>query len=260
MSEPQPVSSLFRDRKPPETRHCETHGDFEATNVFGGIWTQCPVCDKIKKDADDKRKAEKEAREAQERIQHRLGRAGIPPRFRDRTLENFMASTEPQKRALAFCSTYVASFTEVLATGRSAIFTGRPGTGKTHLAAAAGMALLEQNRTVLFTSVLRAIRRVKDSWRRESEETETDAVKAFVAPDLLILDEVGIQFGSETEKLLMFDILNERYEMRRPVLLLSNLAIKDAQAYLGERIFDRLREDGGEHIPFDWESYRGRHG
>lgn len=26
----------------------------------------------------------------------------------------------------------------------------------------------------------------------------------------------------------------------------------------GERVFDRLREDGGEAIPFDWASWRGR--
>ena len=77
-------------------------------------------------------------------------------------------------------------------------------------------------------------------------------------PELLILDEVGVQFGSETEKLMLFDVLNERYEKRKPCVLLSNLAIDDVKAFLGERVFDRLREDGGEAVAFDWESYRGR--
>lgn len=260
MSEIQSLTRLFGNLKPPETHHCETHGDFESVNIVFDRWTTCPACEQIRKDADAKKQAVKDAREAQERMEHRLGRAGIPPRFRDRTLDAFVASTDAQKRALDFCRAYVASFPEVLSTGRSAIFTGRPGTGKTHLAAAIGMALMAQSRKVLFTSVFRAIRRVKDSWRRDSEETEIEAVAAFVEPDLLILDEVGVQFGSETEKLLMFDILNERYENRRPVLMLTNLALKDAQSYLGERIFDRLREDGGEHIPFDWESHRGQRG
>jgi DNA replication protein DnaC len=65
-----------------------------------------------------------------------------------------------------------------------------------------------------------------------------------------------VQFGSDTEKLLLFDILNERYERRRPTILMSNLPRDEVSSYLGERVFDRLREDGGEFISFTWESYR----
>jgi DNA replication protein DnaC len=67
---------------------------------------------------------------------------------------------------------------------------------------------------------------------------------------------VGVQFGSDTEKLMLFDILNERYERRRPTILMSNLPRDEVSAYLGERVFDRLREDGGQFISFTWESYR----
>lgn len=28
------------------------------------------------------------------------------------------------------------------------------------------------------------------------------------------------------------------------------------KSYLGERLIDRIREDGGERIVFDWESHR----
>lgn len=114
------------------------------------------------------------------------------------------------------------------------------------------------SRPVLFTTVMRAVRSVKDTWDRGAEKSEAQAVAALVFPDLLILDEVGVQFGSETEKLILFDVLNERCEKRRPTLLLSNFGVDEVQAYLGERIFDRLREDGGEAVAFDWESYRGK--
>jgi len=113
------------------------------------------------------------------------------------------------------------------------------------------------NRSVLFTTVMRAIRRVKSTWNRDSLESESDAIESLVFPDLLILDEVGVQFGSDTEKLILFDVLNERYERRRPTLMLSNLGLDDVRAFLGERIIDRLREDGGQSIVFDWDSHRG---
>ena len=112
--------------------------------------------------------------------------------------------------------------------------------------------------SALFLTVMRAVRRVKDTWGRSSTQSESEAIASLVFPDLLILDEVGVQFGSDAERLILFDVLNERYEKRRPTLLLSNLNIDEVKAYLGERVFDRLREDGGEAIVFDWASWRGR--
>ena len=61
---------------------------------------------------------------------------------------------------------------------------------------------------------------------------------------------------SDFEKQILFDVLNERYEKRKPCILLSNIAPSELSGYLGERVADRLREDGGKLIAFDWESYR----
>src|SRR5690606_23131134 len=100
------------------------------------------------------------------------------------------------------------------------------------------------------------IRAVKDTYRRDSTQTEAEAIASFVTPDLLILDEVGVQFGSDTEKLILFEIINGRYESMKPTIVISNLAIGELEAYLGERAFDRLREGGGKAVVFDWPSYR----
>lgn len=244
-------------RNKPRQSTCEQHGDFESRNVFGSIWTKCPACSA---EAAVKDQAEREHREreaAQEAWQRRLGYSGIPDRFMNRSLKSYAAETEGQRRALAFAEAYADSFDEALSTGRSAVFIGMPGTGKTHLAVGIGLRIMHRDgRTVLFSTVMRAIRRVRNTWSRNTEETETAAIEALTRPDLLILDEVGVQYGSDAEKLLIFDILNERYENRRPTLLLSNLALDDVKAYLGERVYDRLREDGGEVVVFDWESHR----
>jgi DNA replication protein DnaC len=127
------------------------------------------------------------------------------------------------------------------------------------LAAGIGLRIMgAENRTVLFTTVMRAVRRVKDTWTKGSAETETQAIAAMTYPDLLILDEVGVQFGSEFEKNIMFDVLNERYEKRRPTILLSNLTKDELVGFLGERVYDRMKEDNGKFVAFDWESYRGK--
>lgn len=242
---------------------CEQHGTFEAKSytILGRSmpWSTCPAC-AAEEAARQKAADEAKAREARLRAwQRKIGQSGIPERFHDRTLDTFVATADKQRRALAFAQVYATEFDKVLQTGRSALFVGMPGTGKTHLACGIGLHVMrEQNRTVLFTTVMRAIRRVKDSWSRDSRETESQAIETLVAPDLLILDEVGVQFGSDFERNILFDVLNERYEKRRPTILMSNLAVADVTTYLGERIIDRIREDGGALLVFDWESHRAK--
>ena len=72
-----------------------------------------------------------------------------------------------------------------------------------------------------------------------------------------MLDEIGLQHGSESEKIILFEILNERYMQCKPTILISNLDIKDLKEYITERIIDRMRDGGGQKIVFDWESNRG---
>jgi len=236
---------------------CETHGEFVARCYLGDVWTGCPACAAKKKTREQEEANARARDDAVARWQRKIGEAGIPERFRDRRLETYVARNEGQRRALAFARHYADNFDDVMETGRCALFVGKPGTGKTHLAVGIGLQIMQRyGAAVLFSTVVRAVRRVKDTWGRNSIESESDAIAALVFPDLLILDEVGVQFGSDTERMILFDVLNERYEKRRPTLLLSNFARNEVKTFLGERIVDRLREDGGEFIPFDWDSHR----
>lgn len=65
-----------------------------------------------------------------------------------------------------------------------------------------------------------------------------------------------MQFGSETEKLILFEILNGRYEHVLPTILISNLTETELIQYIGTRCHDRLQEGGGASLSFLWESYR----
>lgn len=249
---------LARDSQPRQAK-CDVHGAYDSRNVFRTIWSGCPQCSEERESQEKVERERKVQAEAFSAWGRKLGTACIPERFRDRSLNSFVAATDAQQRALDFALNYAQKFDAVLETGRSALFIGKPGTGKNHLAVGIGLYVMSRDsRTVLFSTVMRAIRRVKDAWSKDSELSETEAIALFTCPDLLILDEVGVQFGSDTEKLILFDILNDRYERRKPTLLLSNLDLGGVRTHLGERVFDRLREDGGEVIVFDWQSHRGR--
>ncbi|MEZ2742655.1 ATP-binding protein [Paenalcaligenes hominis] len=183
-------------------------------------------------------------------------RAAIPPRFASRTLGNFIPHCDKSSRALRVATSYAQNFKEVLEKGQSMIFVGNVGSGKTHLASGIAHEVIQQGHQALFSTVLGAVRTVKETYRRDSTKTESEAILELIEPDLLVLDEVGVQFGSDAEKLILFEIINGRYEHMKPTILLSNLNIEGLGEYLGERVMDRLREGGGKMIAFDWESYR----
>jgi DNA replication protein DnaC len=58
--------------------------------------------------------------------------------------------------------------------------------------------------------------------------------------------------------MVLFEIINGRYETCRPTIVISNLALAELEEYLGARAFDRLREGNGMVVVFDWETYRSR--
>jgi len=246
-----------------QTAQCETHGAYERTitDLYGirKHASPCPDCQKAR--SERLKIAEEQSRQHQ--LQNKISRlfreACIPNRFAGKSFENFQAETRSEKKAQAICQRYAQKFEQRLQAGGGIVMCGRPGTGKTHLAAAiANSVIRDQGQSVVFSSVMGAIRRVKETYNRNSEETETQAIEAFCKPSLLILDEVGVQFGTDAEKLIMFEIINGRYQKILPTILISNLCMEELQEYIGERVIDRMQEGGGAVISFDWESYRKR--
>jgi DNA replication protein DnaC len=109
---------------------------------------------------------------------------------------------------------------------------------------------------VIYTQAIELVRAIRDTWRPHSIKSETEVINSYRNAGLLIVDEIGVQFGAEAEKNQMFDVLDGRYREMRPTLIISNLNEKGLQDCLGSRVFDRLMEIGSVVVTFNWGSYR----
>lgn len=258
---PRAIGSLgLRIHRPALERgaNCGEHGPYLAKCHVGDVWLGCPQCSSAKSEADAQWLASRAKAVVVGSWEDRVDAAGIPERFRCRSLDSFEVANAKQRSVLEFARAYADGFTAVRRSGRSAIFLGKLGTGKTHLAAGIAQQVMRTHgASVLFVTAGNMVRMVKDTWVKGSGKTESDVIASMVFPDLLIVDEVGVQQGTEFERNVMFDVFNERYERRKPSLLLGNCTLEELTTrFVGERVVDRLREDGGVVVPFVWESQR----
>lgn len=246
---------------------CDKHGQFEQRvremhaghRVLTTSKSECPKCleDRIKQYRADHQAQERRIRENQ--IDRLMGMLQLPERFAHSTLENYQPVNDDAARCLKLCRAYATKWPERLKQGGGLVMCGKPGTGKNHLALAiAKHVITEHQNSALFTTALRIARLFKSTWSKNSERTEAEVIRIYTDPELLIIDEVGVQFGSEAEKLILFEIINTRYERMMPTILISNLPKDELSAFIGERVIDRMNDGGGCTLAFTWDSYRSR--
>lgn len=235
---------------------CPRHGAYRSLSLMEGIWSPCPGCEEEEREAERARQA-RHGRSLEQAA--RLIRAGVPPRFRQAAFDNFLAESPAQREAREAAAAYAADFAEARRLGRCLAFVGAVGAGKSHLAVAVIRRISAAGFSARLSTVGDYFREIKDhSWGPGRDRRESEILAEYAAPDLLVLDEVGVQYGTPAEENLLFTLFNKRYNELKPILVISNEDPEGLCKFLGERSFDRLRENGGLIIPFNWKSFRGR--
>ncbi len=150
-------------------------------------------------------------------------------------------------------------FDNAVESGAGLLLWGDVGTGKTHLACAIANSLLMQRYTVVYTSALELVAGLKASWKATSrEEGELAFYRNMAKPDLMIIDEIGMQHDSDFERVVLSAVVEARSRDCRPIIAISNLEPSKIIRVVGQRAFDRLIGYDSEILKFEGASLRKR--
>lgn len=263
--------------KPEKCKYCGKTLYYECVVLMGQamLWNlEKPRCDCEKAVAfwkgwdakQEKIKKEKELAEEQElrkqKIESILGKSGIKKRYLSRTIDSFSVTAE-NKRSFEVATDYIKNFREYFTQGKGLYLEGPCGTGKTHLAIAIALAIINTGVPVICKTSIDILGDIKRCYERNSEVTEEEVLEAYKTVDLLIIDDLGKEQVTEWSVPVLYSILNERYEALLPTIITTNynttaLAEKlsaKGDAETATAIISRFVESS-KRVTMSWADYR----
>jgi DNA replication protein DnaC len=196
--------------------------------------------------------AEEHATRENRRVGVALKTARLTP---PKTLEGFDFSFQPsldRGRVLALAQLDFVARAEVVH------FLGPPGTGKSHLATALGVAAVRAGRSV-YRAALAEI--VEALGRAEREGRLRERIRFYARPALLIVDEIGYLPITAGGANLFFQLVNARYE-KGAMILTSNRGFAEWGEVFGDPVVATALLDRLLHhavvVQIEGSSYRLR--
>jgi DNA replication protein DnaC len=198
--------------------------------------------------------AEEVAHRQQTRIQRLSRRGGFP--FL-KTVDDFDFTYQSTVKLSLLGSALSADF---VTDGRSLILHGKSGRGKTHLAVAVGYRAIQNGFDTLFVS---AAELIEDLSAASRDNRLADALVRYVAPHVLVVDEVGyLSYGPDAANVL-YHVVRHRHQAQRSMIFTSNkhpdawgavLHDDDLAAAIVDRVLER-----GRLLHLDGPSMRTKH-
>lgn len=159
-------------------------------------------------------------------------RANIPPLYQNASVDNFVLPVDNpiasrDLGAVMFTvRTYVREFPTVPKPGL--MFFGPPGTGKTHLAAAALRALIAKGFEGIFFDFQSLLIQIHSGYNEASGTSEREAYRTALDTEILLLDDVGAHRINDWVEDTVTSIITYRCNNRKATIVTTNLRDPEA--------------------------------
>lgn len=218
---------------------------------------RCTV-EKLKREEEERKNYEK-----QQQIRKLQRSSLLGDRYKNTTFDNTITGdNEMFDIAFKRCRNYCEVSSKVLNEGYGMYIYGDSGTGKTHLTACMVNELIKKNRPTLFTNFFEISQIIRGTFKSNTD-SEINMIEKISNIDFLFIDDLGTEKVTKNgednwlqEKI--FEILNKRYNNKKPTIFTSNYSLEQLinERGLMEKTVDRILEMSTAILKIEGESYR----
>ena len=182
----------------------------------------------------EKREAEEASRRHREEVERLKRRGFTDPAMQNWTFENDNGKCPQMGKARS----YVEQWEQMKAGNYGLILWGKVGAGKSYLAGCIANALMEQEVSVCMTNFAAILNDLAASF-----EGRNEYISRLCSYPLLILDDFGMERGTEYGLEQVYSVIDSRYRSGKPLIATTNLTLEELQHPQDTphaRIYDRL--------------------
>lgn len=213
------------------------HTPRQSRHIFSRKVFLPPVRCKCQQEIFEKEEAQRHLREKQEEIK-RMKASGL----QDKELYDYTFSrdngTNPELR---YAHKYVDNWQTMKAQSTGLLIWGSVGTGKSFFAGCIANALIDQGVPVLMTNFARVLNTLTGMPFNDRNQF-IDSLNHY---SLLIIDDLGIERNSEFVLEQVFNVIDNRYRSKKPLIVTTNLTLEELNCpsdLAHQRIYDRILE------------------
>ena len=184
----------------------------------------------------EKREAEEASRKHREEVERLKRRGFTDPAMQNWTFGNDNGKCPQMKHARA----YVERWEQMKAGNHGLLLWGKVGAGKSYFAGCIANALMEQEVSVCMTNFAAILNDLAASFKDRNEY-----ISRLCSFPLLILDDFGMERGTEYGLEQVYNVIDSRYRSGKPLIVTTNLTLEELQNpedTAHARIYDRLLE------------------
>ena len=241
-----------------ETFTCPIHGDmvYETYRLPDGSWKApyCPKCRALELEHTQLINRLKSENDTRAKELRQTFSTPLPLDYEFASFDTYLPESDEERKNIAVCRRFAERFMERELEREKAheaqqhdwqtlnsiglFFQGNYGSGKTHLAYSILKRLQADGMTGFYITI-------PDLFDRLSDRVNVIDLPKMMAKltmvTCLVLDEIGVQSGSEYEKKRLFQIIDGRIKNGRPTILISNLDRDELKALLTPRVMSRIK-------------------
>ena len=157
----------------------------------------------------------------------------FPPRYRDASFDTYDTPDERMCKVVEF-----------MKTGKSAVIYGPNGTGKTLLAFCSIRHRMSEGYSAAYLLAVDFFNDIRRSFKIRDADP-VDIVMKYASFDYLVVDEIDKTYGSQTEFVYLYQLVNRRYnDMKHTVVIGNSLDKNSISEVIGSSALSRIASEG----------------